>query len=74
MTDSFQILSNLSFSYSLFQISYLPTLSVPTQSSGDDRTANECGAFGGMRIGSGTEVLIENQPQHNFEHKKSHMT
>jgi hypothetical protein len=33
----------------------------------------DCEAIGGMKIGSGTEVLGENLPQRHFVHKKSRM-
>jgi hypothetical protein len=36
--------------------------------------ANECRAVSGMRIGRGTEILVENPTQYNFEHQRSHMT
>jgi hypothetical protein len=35
---------------------------------------DDCGAIGGMEIGRGTEVLVENLPQRHFVHHKSHMT
>jgi hypothetical protein len=38
------------------------------------RDDDECGAVGGMRIGKETEVLVENLPQYQFVHHKSHMT
>jgi hypothetical protein len=34
----------------------------------------DCGAFGGMKIGMGIEVLGENLLQRHFVHHKSHMT
>jgi hypothetical protein len=40
----------------------------------DDDDDDECGAFGGMRIGRGTEVLGESLPQYYFVHHKPHMT
>jgi hypothetical protein len=33
-----------------------------------------CGTVGGMRIGKGNEVLLEDLPQCHFVHHKSHMT
>jgi hypothetical protein len=35
---------------------------------------DECGAFGGMKIGRETERLGENLPQGHFVHHKSDMT
>jgi hypothetical protein len=35
---------------------------------------DEYGAFGGMRMGRGTEVLGENLPQCHFVYHKSDMT
>jgi hypothetical protein len=34
---------------------------------------DEYGAFGGMRIGRGTDVLGENLPQCHFVHHKFHV-
>jgi hypothetical protein len=34
----------------------------------------DCGTISGKKIGGGTEVLKENQPQCHFVHHKSHTT
>jgi hypothetical protein len=53
---------------------YGDAVSIETTQRRDGTMINECGAFGGIKIGKQTEVFGVNLPQCHFDHNKFYMT